>query len=329
VSGRKANPRLSLSADHGGWFEQPDVFNHGNCAGKGSLAAHCIAKGVSIHMKRSQFTSRIRSLALGLALPGLVWMLPGTAGAQAQTRVAGEVSAARQASLNGVTVRSSGTTVFNNSRLTTGDRGSAAISLGRRGRVELGAKTELLLQFAQGQVGGELRAGKLVLSVPSGVQLALTTAKGVIKSSGLQPTVISVESSATQTKVIAHLGEAQLVAGGKTETVRPGEEVALGSQGSGAGLQRRQVVAASLLGTGGAAGAAASAQVAGRAAQPVALAARPASATFSSLLSTGLNFSLAQLAGRTVRDPDQYFDTTVVCRDSENFFCRRRSTVNP
>jgi hypothetical protein len=199
-------------------------------------------------MKRYQFTSQIWTCALSLSLSSALILLAGTPPAQAQTRPAGEVSAARQASVNGVGVRASGTTIFSNSRVVTGERGSAAISLARRGRVELGAKTELLLQFGGGTVGGELRTGWLVLSVPAGVQLALTTAKGLIKSDGLQPTVITVEAAPEKTKVIAHLGEAKLVAGGRTELVTPGEEVALGSalgsEGRGEGWQRRRVIAA-------------------------------------------------------------------------------------
>lgn len=248
----------------------------------------------------------------------------------AQTRAAGEVSAARQASVNGVTVRSSGTTVFSNSRVTTGERGSAAISLGRRGRVELGAKTELLLQFGQGNVGGELRAGRLVLSVPTGVQLNLTTAKGVIKADGLQPTVLTIETASDKTKVVAHLGEAKLLAGGKTELVTAGEEVALGSSSQNAGWSRRRIVAASVLGAGGAAGAVSTAQVAGRAVAPAAVAAKPTTATLSSLISTGLNFSLTQLVNSgNPRNPETYFDTTIVCRDTENFLCKRRSGILP
>jgi hypothetical protein len=281
-------------------------------------------------MKRYQFTSQIWTCALSLSLSSALILLAGTPPAQAQTRPAGEVSAARQASVNGVGVRASGTTIFSNSRVVTGERGSAAISLARRGRVELGAKTELLLQFGGGTVGGELRTGWLVLSVPAGVQLALTTAKGLIKSDGLQPTVITVEAAPEKTKVIAHLGEAKLVAGGRTELVTPGEEVALGSalgsEGRGEGWQRRRVIAASLI---GASGAASAAQVVGRAAQPVATAARPATATLGSLLNTGINFSLAQILSGNPRDPESYFDTTVVCRDNESFLCRRRSGVTP
>ena len=281
-------------------------------------------------MKRYPFTSRIWAVALAMACHSVFLVGAGTV--TAQTRAAGEVSAARQASVNGVTVRSSGTTIFSNSRVATGERGSAAISLGRRGRVELGAKTELLLQFGQGNVGGELRAGRLVLSVPTGVQLNLTTAKGQIKADGLQPTVLTIETASDKTSVVAHLGAAKLIAGGKTELVTAGEEVALGSSSQNAGWSRRRVVAAGVLGATGAAGAAgtvSTAQVAGRAAAPAAVAVKPTTATLSSLISTGLNFSLTQLVNSNPRNPETYFDTTIVCRDTENFLCKRRSGIAP
>jgi hypothetical protein len=279
-------------------------------------------------MKRYPFTSRIWAVALGLACHS-IWLV-GAGAVAAQTRAAGEISAARQASVNGVTVRASGTTIFSNSRVTTGDRGSAAISLGRRGRVELGARTELLLQFGSGTVGGELRAGRLVLSVPAGVQLSLITAKGLLKADGLQPTVLTIEAAAEKTTVVAHLGEAKLLAGGKTELIGTGEEVSLGSSTRGENVARHRVLAASLAGAGGVAGATgavSTAQVAGRTATSASLAAKPT--TLSSLLSTGLNFSLAQLVNSNPRNPETYFDATIVCRDTENFLCKRRSGVTP
>jgi len=282
-------------------------------------------------MKRKELTSRINLRALWISGSAALLLTVVSSVAQAQTdnKAIGEIAAARQVSVNGMATRSSGMTVFSNSRIKTGDSGSATVSMGKRGRVELGAKTDLTLQYANATLGGTLHAGRLVLSVPAGITLALNTPKGLVKSDGLQPTVVSLETASEKMKVVAHLGEAQVVANGKTETVISGEEVAIGSQTRSEGFQRRRLVAASLVGAGSAVGTASATAVGQTATQtlgPVVASAKPA--TFSGLINTGIGFSLSQIIGNG-RDPERYFDTTIVCRDTENFLCRRRSGVAP
>lgn len=281
-------------------------------------------------MKRKKVTSRInlRALCLGGAAIVLLSLTAFTTQAQTENRAIGEVTAARQTSVNGTATRSSGMTVFSNSRIKTGDGGSATVSLGKRGRVELGAKTDLTLQYANAVFGGNLLAGRMVFSLPAGIALALNTPKGVVKADGLQPTVVSIETGTEKMKVVAHLGEAKVVANGKTETVMSGEEVAIGSQTRGDGVQRRRLVAASLVGAGSAVGVASAGQTASQTLGPVVVNAKPA-ASLTGLINTGINFSLAQIISGNGRDPERYFDTTIVCRDTENFLCRRRSGVTP
>lgn len=281
-------------------------------------------------MKRKEVTSRInlRALCMGFATALLLFLASSATQAQTDNKAIGEITAARQASINGTATRSSGMTVFSNSRIKTGDSGSATVSLGKRGRVELGAKTDLTLQYANAALGGNLLAGRLVLSVPAGIALALNTPKGTVQSDGLKATIISIEASTEKMKVVAHLGEAKVVGNGKTEMVTSGEEVAIGSQTRGDGVQRRRVVAAGLVGVGTAAGVASAGQTAGQTLGPVVASAKPAT-TLTGLINTGINFSLAQIISGTGRDPETFFDTTIVCRDTENFLCRRRSSVTP
>lgn len=282
-------------------------------------------------MKRNQITAQINSKALCLGLMTALFLpvAPARAQTQPDNKAIGEISAARQASVNGLAARTSGTTIFSNSQIKTAESGSATISLGKRGRLELGGKTDLTLQYANSVLGGTLRAGRLVLSVPAGVSLALNTANGLVKADGLRPTVLSIAAGAEKMKVVAHLGEAQLVAAGKTETVTAGEEVVIGSQTRGAAFHHRRLVAAGLVGTGSAVGIAAAGQTAaGQTLGPVIASAKP---TFSltGLINTGINFSLAQIIGGSGRDPESYFDTNVVCRDQNSFQCRPRSPNTP
>lgn len=283
-------------------------------------------------MKRREVGLRNHLCALGLSGSAALLLALGSPAALAQTdnKAIGEITAARQVSLNGVATRSSGMTVFSNSRIRTGDNGGATVSLGKRGRVELGSKTDLTLQFANAALGGNLQAGRLVLSVPAGIALALNTPKGLVKADGLQPTVISLETANEKMKVVAHLGEAKVVANGKTEMVAAGEEVAIGSQTRGEGFQRRRLVAASLAGAGSAAGiasAGAAGQTANQTLGPVVANVKPTS-SLTGLINTGINFSLAQIIADG-RDPERFFEIRVGCRDAESFLCRRRSSVSP
>ena len=280
-------------------------------------------------MKRGNRISSSNFVALCLGAIVAFSLLSTIAFAQASgvARAAGDLTVARQVTVNGTAARLSGMTIYSNNRLKTGAQGGATVSLGRRGRVELGANTELLLQFGDGSLGGSLQTGRLVMSLPAGVALALSTAKGLVKSDGLEATVVSVESANEKMKVVAHLGQAKIITAGKTETVSAGEEVALGSAAGGTGWQHRRLVAASLVGAGSAVGAASLSQAASQTLGPVAVNARPA-ASLTSLINSGINFSLAQILAPG-GDPQRFFDTTIVCRDNENFFCGRRSTTTP
>lgn len=285
-------------------------------------------------MKRKEVSLRnhLRALCLGGGMALLLALVAPATQAQTDNKAIGEITAARQVSLNGIAARSSGMTVFSNSRIKTGDSGSATVSLGKRGRVELGSKTDLTLQFANAALGGNLQTGRLVLSVPAGIALALNTPKGLVKADGLQPTVISLETASEKMKVVAHLGEAKVVANGKTEMVAAGEEVAIGSQTRGEGFQRRRLVAASLVGAGGvagiaSAGTAGAGQTASQTLGPVVANVKPTS-SLTGLINTGINFSLAQIIADG-RDPERFFEIRIVCRDTESFLCRRRSGVSP
>lgn len=265
-----------------------------------------------------------QSDALRSLLPtlGLFVLLAPTV-ALAQTKAAGELLLARQTTLNG-TAAVSGVTIFSNNRVKTTAGGAAIINLGKIGRIELDAKTELALRFSAATVGGELLSGRATMSVPAGVALALTTAKGVITSDGKQASILTVEVMGETARVVARLGAAQINTGGKVERVLTGDELTLGPSSRGAGWQRQQLA---LMGAAGVGGAIAAAGAAGaQRAVPIVQSA-PA---FTRLVNASLNYSIQRLTSQNVvRDPEIFFDPTITCRDHDNFLCRRRSGVNP
>jgi hypothetical protein len=87
-----------------------------------------------------------------------------------------------------------GTSVYNNSRLNVacanGNR--AVINLGKLGRVEMAPGTQLVLKFSEGLIGGDLSVGKIVVSAPVGVKVAINTPEGVSAADGKEASLLPV-----------------------------------------------------------------------------------------------------------------------------------------
>ena len=246
----------------------------------------------------------------------------------AQTpRAAGEISFARQVTINGRPVGAGGT-VFSHSQIKTANRGGATLNLGKVGRMELGADTDYLLAFSAAQLAGELKSGQLMISLAAGIGLELATPKGTVFTDGGKAAVLTVEMNGDTARVAALMGEARIVAGGRAERVTAGNELTLGAKTQGTGVWQHKplLIAGAAAGAGGAVIAARSAQ----AAVPAAVQAQSKAVSLSSLLNAGVNYSLSQLLrSPNDRDPDKFFTSTISCRDHENVFCTRRSNSRP
>lgn len=87
-----------------------------------------------------------------------------------------------------------GTSIYNNSRLgvacANGNR--ATVNLGKLGRVEMTAGSQLVLKFSDGIISGDLVMGKIVVNAPAGVKVAINTPEGVSASDGKDASVIAV-----------------------------------------------------------------------------------------------------------------------------------------
>ena len=149
------------------------------------------------------------------------------------TKAAGEVSVIGGATINGTTAIS-GATVFSDSRVKTSSNGAATINLGKLGRIELGADTEMTLRFAEGSIGGNLVTGRAVVSAPVGVAVNVATADGVATAEGKEASMLTVDVSCGNTRVASSRSGAKVSAGSKTEYVAAGQEVAVGTQASNA-----------------------------------------------------------------------------------------------
>lgn|GEM_PF-1484523 len=267
----------------------------------------------------------LRGLVTATSLLLLVClMVPGPILGQTP-RVAGELSAVKQATINGVEAIS-GLTVFSGNRIKTTSQGLATINLGTRGRIELGGDTEMAMRFSSDSVGGELRGGRAVLSAPMGISVSLSTIEGLVMSDGKQASVLTVEAIGNRVRVAASRGTVKIISPTKTELITPGDEVIIGSQTQDRGWQHRRILTAGALGAGGVVAASQVAAPAG------ALAITPAKVTtLSGLVNASLGYSVKNVTRVNLkdRDPEHFFSTSITCRDHESIVCHRRSSVTP
>ena len=135
-----------------------------------------------------------------------------------ELKQAGELTTASGTTINNIPAQS-GMTIFSNTRVKTAANGAAIINLGRVGRVELGANTEINLQFSTGMIGGALTSGKLVISTITGVQVNLATPDGTVASANTQAARFVIDAQNGKTNVIANRGTAQLTSAGKISLI--------------------------------------------------------------------------------------------------------------
>ncbi|MBX3277572.1 MAG: hypothetical protein KF868_06160 [Acidobacteria bacterium] len=178
------------------------------------------------------------SVVLMLSVGGFYTMSATSVLAQTAAKSSGELSVVGSATING-TAAISGATVFSESRVKTAPNGAATINLGKLGRIQLGADTEMTLRFSDGSIGGNLSSGRAVVSAPAGVAVNVATTDGVATSDGKDAAVLTVDVSCGNTRVASSRSAAKVNAGGKTEYVAAGQEVAVGAQTAGAARCQR------------------------------------------------------------------------------------------
>jgi hypothetical protein len=200
--------------------------------------------------RQSTALRKVVAVVLMLTVGCFYSLAPASIKAQATAEVTGELSASGQVTLNGV-MAISGATVFNDSRVKTGRNATAMINLGKLGRIELGANSEMVLRFAEGVIGGNLLSGRAVVSAPAGVGISVVTAEGVTEVDGKQASAVTVDVSCGNTRVASSRGDAKVTSGNRVEYVAAGQEVAVGPQQPGQGSRCTRLTAAGVAGAGG------------------------------------------------------------------------------
>lgn len=129
-----------------------------------------------------------------------------------------------QVSVNG-TSAISGATVFSDSTITTAQRSSAVVSLGKLGRVEVLPGSTMKLSFDDSSVSvSMLEAGRVRLSSSSNVKTTTTTKDGQISTVGNSRNTFTVDTTCGNTFVAVKNGKVELRAGSSVKQIAAGSQ---------------------------------------------------------------------------------------------------------
>ena len=122
----------------------------------------------------------------------------------------------------------SGATISSGSGVTTAQRSSAVVSLGKLGRVEVLPQSTMKLNFADDKVSVEmLDAGRVRISSSSNINASATTNDGHVIATGNQRNEFIVDTSCGNTFVSVKKGRVELRVGNEDNAVK---QIAAGGQ---------------------------------------------------------------------------------------------------
>ena len=111
-----------------------------------------------------------------------------------------EISVTGQVTVNGQTAVSN-STIVSGSMIVTGPDSSAIVSLGRTGRIEVQADSNLNLQFSDNSIVGVLSSGKVTVTNAAGIAATMTTKDTVAIADAGQADTFVVEAECSHTHV--------------------------------------------------------------------------------------------------------------------------------
>ena len=179
----------------------------------------------------SKMTATLRkalSVLLMVTVGSSYCLMTSTAFAQVAPKLTGQLSVRGHVTLNGINALS-GATVFSGGQIKTGINSSAIISLGKMGQVDLEPESELTLRLEGSVLGGQLRSGRAIVSVPAGIAVHLATSDGVVVADGRQASVLRVDVTLGNTRVASMRSEAKVTSNNQIEVVAAGHEVSVGT----------------------------------------------------------------------------------------------------
>jgi phage baseplate assembly protein gpV len=148
--------------------------------------------------------------------------------AAAPQKASGELSVSGQVTVNGQAAIS-GATIFTDSVITTAAGSNAVVSLGKLGRVELYPNSSIKLSFTEGNISGNLEAGRVQVSTLAGNSAIVTAKDGAAVADASQASTFMVDLECGNMVVASQAGKVELRAGGAAKAVAAGTSESAGT----------------------------------------------------------------------------------------------------
>ena len=142
-------------------------------------------------------------------------------------KASAEMSVSGQVTVNGQKVISGGT-LFTDSTISTADQSAVSVTIGKLGRVELGANSNLRLSFSDRGINAMLETGSAQVSTLAGTSVNFSTKDGTVIVDGSQATSFTVNASHGRTSMSTVSGLAQFRSGSTVKQVAAGESANAG-----------------------------------------------------------------------------------------------------
>ncbi len=167
-----------------------------------------------------------KSVTLMIAIA--FWSVSSMVALAAPKDITGDITVSGQVTVNGQSIVSN-STVVSGSNIVTGDNSTAVISLGKTGRVELLANSNITLKFSDTGITGILSEGKARVSNSAGVATTVTTKDAAVIADAGQANSFSVEVECSHTHVDTMSGLVTMRSGTNDKQVAAGTDAVAGN----------------------------------------------------------------------------------------------------
>ncbi len=142
--------------------------------------------------------------------------------------VTGEITVTGQVTVNGQAAVSN-SSIVSGSTIVTGSDSSAIISLGKSGRIEVLADSNLVLNFSDASITGTLSSGKVRVSNAAGVSSSIATKDTTAIGDSAQANTFAVEVECSHTHVDTTAGLVNMREGSSDKQVAAGTSATAGN----------------------------------------------------------------------------------------------------
>jgi hypothetical protein len=156
------------------------------------------------------------------------WCVTSMVALAAPKDITGDITVSGQVSVNGQAVVSN-STIVSGSSVVTGANSTAVISLGKTGRLEILANSNITLKFNDIGITGILSEGKVRVSNAAGVAATITTKDAAVIADAGQANSFAVEVECSHTHVDTLSGLVTMRTGNNDKQVAAGTDAVAGN----------------------------------------------------------------------------------------------------